>query len=249
MINLIGKTITHTSLGNGVITNFYPNKQRFTVKFENGSEMLYQYPIDFKYGILKLNDNEANAELEIELSIINKEILKISKAGKDYLGIIDPKGGTVAPYKNPLEVDKLEHGIAYGTKAEDIYNDLCHNPAFNWNKSKAYMFGPKMRLAATNGTKANETVWFLPYSTYNNDKNNKIGTNIIYSNYDIEQVHDTPLFNDKLSSGYIGETQIVFIKNLAGQYEFWGEMKITEINNEKKPYSTYSKFVSGVYYK
>ena len=247
-MNLTGKEVNHSKFGVGVVTNFYPRTGRFNVKFSDGTEKPYEYPKDFKYGTLKINDPEINAQLEKDIMVTNNKAATFIKDGKQFYGLRDPKGGSDAPYKDPLKVDQLEHGVAYGRSAEEIYNALCQNSIFNWNKSKAYKFGPKARLYAEGCTETNESVWFLAYSTYNSSRNSKIGTNVVdIKTNDIEQIHDTDEFKDRLSEGSVGETQVVFVKNLAGQYEFWGVMRITGVNNEVKPFSTYSKFLSPIY--
>lgn len=237
--------VTHPRDGKGIITDFYKNSNHFVVKFNNGAERHYQYPNDFKYNILKIDDAAIMAQIEKDLLVLNNKATSFEVDGTLFYGQKDNKV-TPAPELNPAEVNELKKGFSYGTNALEIYDALCQN--FNWDTSKRNYFAKMKSLGEKACTPEGYTVWFMAYSSYTmtkKKKSNGIVNNLIIGSNDIEEICD--LDAKRKPTDYIGEIRIVFVKNNFGQYEFWGVLRTTEVECEIPPYRVYGKYISDTY--
>ncbi len=79
----------------------------------------------------------------------------------------------------------------FGTKARDIYVACCKR--FGWDKSKGYLFGPKMLLYAEGASPEGYSPWFVAHSDWTEDEAKK-WRNIIYADR-IEEIWKQPSDN------------------------------------------------------
>ena len=248
-MNLKGLTVIHKTEGKGTITDFYEKSNRFNVKYDSGTEKPYQYPDPFRYGVLKFEDPDMNAQVEKDIKVLDKKLTSFKKNGETVTGLKDTK--TVpAKYEDPLTADELKHGISYGTTASSIYDALCKNVLFNWNKANRRVFTAMNVLYSYNCTEEGYAVWFIPYSSYtmNKQPDKEIVNNIIDGSNDIEELFDKErALSIRKNNEDLGGIVLAFVKNKFGQYEFWGVMKKTEISLDKPPYRIYNKLISKTY--